>query len=251
MADREPTEARSADGHPTVRLAPKTIHVFALDLAQTGANGDQRGNGTRPRRGPQRSPFPQPARRHRDPATEDWLRCILGACTGRDPQSLVIARTAEGQPLLHGQDPMERTCFSLSHSAALMLLAVTRDWPVGVDVEAIRPIPVMSSIAEYYFSPAERRELLSVRSEDRLRAFFNGWTRKEAFVKATGDGMARDFRSFDVTLAPGSAPALSAVRSHGTMEVSDAWEIFAFEPRPGYVAAAVARGGGWRLAFDD
>jgi 4'-phosphopantetheinyl transferase len=132
-----------------------------------------------------------------------------------------------------------------------MLVAVSLNAPVGIDVEALRPIESMLSIAGFYFSEAELQELLSIRPEDRCRAFYAGWTRKEAFVKATGEGMGRDFRSFDVTLSPSAVPQIAAIRSASSMENGHAWQVFAFEPCPGYVAAVVAHGKGWRLARVD
>ena len=132
-----------------------------------------------------------------------------------------------------------------------MLVAVSLNAPVGIDVEALRPIENMLSIAGFYFSEAELQELLSIRPEDRCRAFYAGWTRKEAFVKATGEGMGRDFRSFRRhPLALGCA----ADRGHPIGVFNGERSCLAgvrVEPCPGYVAAVVAHGKGWRLARVD
>lgn len=245
MRDGDATSEMEADGR--LCLAPRTIHLFTVDLGRAGRIMEcldellpvEERAGVR---FSERQP-----RDKRACVARVYLRHILGRCSGRDPGSLAFSREPGGKPKLRDEQRLERIRFNVAHSADLMLVAVALDIPIGIDVEELRPIDSMLSIAGYYFSDAELAELLAVRAEDRLRAFYNGWTRKEAFVKATGEGMARDFRSFDVSLLPSATPRVAAVRAGRSMEDPDAWQVFAFEPHTGYVAAVVVRGEGWRL----
>ena len=115
----------------------------------------------------------------------------------------------------------------------------------GVDVEKVRPIPDADGVARSFFSPRETAELESVPEAARHRAFFDGWTRKEAFLKALGDGLARPLDSFDVTLKPGDTPRL--LRTLGDPEEANQYSLYSLEPEEGYVAAIALRGHGWQV----
>ena len=157
------------------------------------------------------------------------LRTILGRCSGVAPQALTFASGASGKPALPGQ-PL---AFNLSHSGDVAVCAVAAGGHLGVDVEMVRPVPDADALASRFFSRDEAADLARVPASDRLQAFFRIWTRKEAFVKATGEGMARPLDSFSV-----SAGAIEPRVTHGG---AGRWSLHAFEPRPGYAGA---------LAFD-
>lgn len=144
---------------------------------------------------------------------------------------------ARGKPRLAPPFHTSGLHFNLSHAGELALLAVAQGRPVGVDVEHIRPLPDALSLAETFFAPAETaqlRPLLGTPLGERL--FFTCWTRKEAFIKATGDGLSRPLASFVVTFLPGDPPALLNAATRRPIE---GWTLIPLDPGPDYVAALV------------
>ena len=139
--------------------------------------------------------------------------------------------------------------FNVSHSQGLAVVAVTRHREIGVDVEEVRPLPDAQPIAERCFSGEENRVFLGVPAADRLAAFFNCWTRKEAYLKALGDGLARPLDAFDVTLLTGEPARLLRVK--GDEREAARWSLRALYPALGYVGALVVEGHGWELAGGD
>jgi 4'-phosphopantetheinyl transferase len=109
---------------------------------------------------------------------------------------------------------------------------------VGVDVEAVRALEDIDGLAASCFSPTERAALAAVPADRRLEAFYDGWTRKEAFVKLLGDGLSRPLDSFDVTLTPGQPARLVRVAGERT----DRWSLQAIEVGPGYRGALASEG---------
>ncbi len=164
------------------------------------------------------------------------LRTILAGYVGAPPASLAFTSRPGGKPRL--APPRTDLRFSLSHSAGRALVAVALDREVGVDIEMVRDIPGLDDLAESCFSPAERRWLAAVQAASRRGAFFDGWTRKEAFLKASGEGLSRALDSFDVTLLPGEAPRLLRVAGG---RASD-WTLQALDVGPGYRAALAVEG---------
>jgi 4'-phosphopantetheinyl transferase len=174
------------------------------------------------------------------------LRTILGRYLDRAPDRLRFTYGPRGKPALAPEEATDLR-FNLSHSGGLALFAVARGREVGVDVERLRPMPRAERIAERFFSVPERTALKAVPAERRVEAFFTCWTRKEAYIKALGDGLAHPLDQFAVSLAPGEPPRLSAVGDANGREVEH-WRLAALPPAPGYVAALAGRGQGWRLA---
>ena len=143
---------------------------------------------------------------HRFVLAHAALRLFLARCLDVDPVTVGYEKGLHGKPRLGaGLVPLE---FNLSHSDVLGLLAVARDRSVGVDVERTREVPDVLAIADTHFSAAERMGLRSLPPAERLAAFFRCWTRKEAVIKASGEGLGLALDSFDVDLAPGSMSAL-------------------------------------------
>src|SRR5262245_60913756 len=134
-------------------------------------------------------------KRRRFIAGRGFLRTILGRYLQRAPADLVFCYGLHGKPALADAEDLH---FNLSHSAECAVLAVTRVAPLGVDVERIRSQANREGIAGRFFSAAEVAQLASVAPEQRDEAFFNCWTRKEAYVKACGEGLARPLDQFAV-----------------------------------------------------
>ena len=100
-------------------------------------------------------------------------------------------------------------------------------------------------IAERFFSRSEVAVLRALPAAMQIEAFFNCWTRKEAYIKAHGDGLAIELDSFDVTLAPGEPARLLTVR--GAPDESARWSLQTLNAGAGYAAALAVEGQGWRL----
>ena len=185
--------------------------------------------------------FYRDVHRRRYVAAHGALRVVLGAYLDAAPETLEFELAEHGKPSL--REPFDRggarVEFNLSHSADLALVAVAQDHPVGVDVERWSEVEHLE-LAERFFSSAERdalRRLAGV-TEDLDAGFFAAWTRKEAYLKATGHGIARGLHHFDVTLAPGVEAALLADRLDAT--ATERWTVRSIVPAEGYSGAVVA-----------
>jgi 4'-phosphopantetheinyl transferase len=183
--------------------------------------------------------FARPPDRRRFVLAHAALRLFLARCLGVDPAAVRYENGVHGKPrLAPGLPSLE---FNLSHSGGLGVLAVARDRSVGVDVEQLRDVPDALSIADTHFSAAEREVLRSLPAAEQRGAFFRCWTRKEAVVKAVGEGLGRALDSFDVDLAPGSTSAL--IRFDGRAGDVAGWSLRELTAPAGYEAAgAVAVG---------
>jgi 4'-phosphopantetheinyl transferase len=183
------------------------------------------------------------------------LRTLLGRYHGVPPRAVAFGYGAKGKPFLAepaaGAPARHRAYaplhFNLSNSEELALVAFCREAEVGADLERLRPMPDCLHIAERFFSAAERQALAAQPPEELDRAFFRCWTRKEAYLKAVGDGITAPLDAFDVTLAPGEPPRMLSI--DGDPGRAAAWELVHVEPAAGYLGALAlpARPGGWRL----
>jgi 4'-phosphopantetheinyl transferase len=151
--------------------------------------------------------------------------------------------TSLGRPELVGESGESAIKFNVAHSDGLVLYAVVRGREIGVDVERLRPVVEWRELSARYFAPREVAELTALAPELQEQAFFTGWTRKEAYLKALGCGMAVPLDQFAVTLGPGR-PATLLAADHDPTQVGR-WEMRELTPAPGFVGAvAVERGTG-------
>jgi 4'-phosphopantetheinyl transferase len=178
--------------------------------------------------------------RHRYVTARGRMREILARLLGARPTDLRFAYSSHGKPSL----PTE-VHFNLSHSDALAALGVSRTHELGVDVEHVRPLK--EDIAERFFSRAEVAALRAMPEHAQLDAFYRCWTRKEAVVKAIGEGLSRPLDSFDVTL---DADAARLSRMEGESGGPSAWQLAHFAPAPGFHGAIACRTGGGRLVVN-
>jgi 4'-phosphopantetheinyl transferase len=175
-----------------------------------------------------------------------FMRSVVGAYLGVEPARLVWSYGPKGKPFLAEPPAGDPFHFNLSNSEELALLGVERVREIGVDVEYLRPLSDLEALARRFFSPGESETLLALPPELRVRAFFNCWTRKEAYLKAVGDGLSAPLNRFDVTLAPGEAPRM--LRLEGDAERAACWSLYHLEPAAGYLGAVAIEGGGWQIA---
>lgn len=172
------------------------------------------------------------------------LRRILSHHTGLPASELCFTYNPYGKPALVAAQNPNSVEFNLSHSGEYALCAVTFGHAVGVDVEEIKTLDYLQ-LAGTVFSPREQATLQRLPVERQQLAFFNGWTRKEAYIKAHGKGLSMPLADFDVTLAPNDPVQLQATRPDATE--ADRWSLFGWTIRGQYVAALAIAGQGWQL----
>jgi 4'-phosphopantetheinyl transferase len=173
--------------------------------------------------------------RKRFVAARGLLRELLGNYLQQSPSSLEFSYGKYGKPSLSGTNLSSGLCFNLSHSAGMAVYAIARERNLGVDVERVRQEFGGENIARRYFSPHEVGDLLTLPAEARAEGFFHCWTRKEAYLKATGMGLQIPLDSFAVSLLP-EKPA------EFLEGVEPCWHLAAYHPAEGYVAATVYDG---------
>lgn len=177
--------------------------------------------------------------RRRFAAGRGLLRAALGRLLDRDPARIELAYGEKGKPRL--ADPAPDLRFNLSHSANAALLAVARGRDLGVDVEAVRPMADASELVERFFAPGERELFRRFPPELRDLGFFRGWTCKEAYVKARGDGLSLPTTAFELAFAAEELPP-RLVRFDQQPEEVGRWSFAALDPAAGFVGALAVEG---------
>jgi 4'-phosphopantetheinyl transferase len=165
------------------------------------------------------------------------LREVLAARLGVRPESVELECGVRGKPALGRRFAASKLRFNISHCDDIAVLALASGSEIGVDVEAVRPIRGADAIAARFFSRAEDEAYRALDPRDKPVGFFNCWTRKEAFIKALGDGLYHPLDRFDVSLAPGKPAKI--LRVEDTPGDDCGWRLESFSPAPGFVAAVV------------
>jgi 4'-phosphopantetheinyl transferase len=225
---------------PELNLAEGEIHVWRAyldcgepllaELRSTLASDEE----TRANR------YLQVSDRNHFVVTRGILRELLGryvGCTGREIQ---FKYSPHGKPSLRSKFLDLPICFNVSHSHGLALFAFSLGRDLGVDVELVRSDFGGSDIAERYFAPQEVQELLALPTALQAEGFFLCWTRKEAYLKARGEGLHIPLESFSVSLTPGLPERLYCA------DIAR-WSLRSLRPDQRYVGALVAGGHGWSL----
>jgi 4'-phosphopantetheinyl transferase len=169
--------------------------------------------------------------------TRGALRSLTGSYLGIEPQRVSFRYSEYGKPLLDAPfdlGPFDLR-FNVSHTDGLALLAFVRTRDIGVDVEKIKAATDAKKLAERFFSDRERSFLENLSGEELHAAFFRCWTRKEAYVKARGEGLSLPLHQFDVSVAEDEPQALLATRPDPSE--ADRWVLRDLPTSPGYAAA--------------
>jgi 4'-phosphopantetheinyl transferase len=168
------------------------------------------------------------------------VRIILGNYLRVAPVNLEIAHSLYGKPYLTNTNIEKDLQFNISHAGNLGLIAVAIDRHIGVDLELVRDESSIESVAKRFFTPEEAEHLLSLPAPLQPEAFFTCWTRKEAFVKARGEGLSIPLDQFEVSFYPIDTPKLLNVKNDPGE--SGRWSMFHLDPGMGYVGALVVEG---------
>jgi len=176
-----------------------------------------------------------------------FLRRLLAAYEGRPASDLRYATGPQGKPSLNTAASDSGLGFNTSHSNGLAVVAVTKGIEIGVDVERIRDNERWNDLAQRFFSSAEAAALAAYERERRSDAFFAGWTRKEAFIKALGGGLAIPLDLFTVTLDPEGEACVVATSPE--MGPAEDWQLLSFAPGSGAAGALAYRGKARKVRF--
>lgn len=164
------------------------------------------------------------------------LREILSRYTGCPPSELEFGYGPAGKPFLLNEDgaPSELE-FNLAHSHGLAFYGIARNASVGVDLERIRDGLDVEKLSARFFTPAEAELLRSLPEPQRRLAFFRAWTRKEAFLKALGQGLRAGLASCEVSLEAGSDDTL--ISYSGDAQAPRRWRLLDVPVHPEFCAA--------------
>ena len=174
------------------------------------------------------------------------LREILGFYLKRAARCVSFRYGPHAKPALACESGGNVIHFNMSHSHGVALYAVTRGREVGIDLEFIREGLEVEQLAERFFSQYEIATLRALPVNLRKYAFFVCWTRKEAYIKARGQGLSLPLDQFDVSLIPGEPAAL--LRTQADPDEALRWSLRELSIGPGYVSALAAGGHGWSLS---
>lgn len=227
------------------RLSPGEVHLWSARVDLDAPRVEQLYALLDPSERQRASRFHFERHRRRHVVRTALLRSLLGGYLARPPQSIRFRFGEKGKPALaESEEPKLR--FNLSHSEEVAVFAFTTDCSLGVDVEFLRPMPDAEEVATRFFSRSEVAMLETVGKSQRELAFFNCWTRKEAYIKAIGDGLSKPLDQFAVSLIPGDAPRFLSV--DGDQAEAHRWTLHHFEPCEGYLGALAFRGQGLRIS---
>jgi 4'-phosphopantetheinyl transferase len=151
--------------------------------------------------------------RQRFDVSHGRLRQILSRYMDAEPADLQFGAAEGGKPHLRSSSEGPGVQFSLSHSGDLALIGVTIDHAIGVDVEIVRDSVDIDLVARRQFAPGEVARLFNVTGTERVSAFYTCWTRKEAYLKARGEGLIGRLQDFEVSFLPGEVPEIRWTKS--------------------------------------
>ena len=186
-------------GHVDVWSAVLNLAPARLQALQRSLSADEQRRAAR---------FRRPELRGRFVAARGILRNVLGRYMGCAADAVSFVYGEHGKPRIAASQAACGLQFNLSHSGEHLAIAIALERPVGIDVEQIRPGRDILALAARFFAPQEARALEALEPAERPLAFYACWTRKEAFLKALGDGLSRPLRSFTVNVDPRSRARL-------------------------------------------
>ncbi len=244
-----PGYQRFSEGSRLARVSPglgeSDIHVWSAGLDVTSASLGQFEETLAPDERERIGRLHAEVDRRRAIASRGVLRQILAGYAEGSAPELRFAYSRAGKPELSDAADGEPVHFNTAHSGDLLLVAVGRVPSIGIDVERIRPIVRWERVARRAFSVREKREIEALPPEDREEAFITCWTRKEACVKAIGEGVWSAFDRFEVSVTPARPAEL--LSADGDPAAAAGWSLYHLEPEAGFVGALAVRDDGRRL----
>lgn len=181
------------------------------------------------------------------PLSRVFLRAVLGFYLGLPPEKLTFRYSPRGKPALDLPGTGGTPFFNLSHGGGAALLALTREMEVGVDLEKVRPLKHFQRLWDRCLSPREQESISPERSrEGALDLFFRYWTHKEAYLKATGQGLVFPPSRVEFDPSP-PGETLGLLKVNGREVPPGRWTFYSLGPAPGYTGALALPGADWKL----
>ncbi|MBW4642228.1 MAG: 4'-phosphopantetheinyl transferase superfamily protein [Goleter apudmare HA4340-LM2] len=217
-------------------LLPDDVHVWRIDLEQPESklenfaatlSSDELARAQR---------FYFQEHRQRFIAGRGTLRAILGCYLGIAPGEVAFDYQSRGKPVLADKLADSGLAFNLSHSQGLGLCGVSYR-QIGVDLEYVRPIDDIEALAKRFFLPRECEVVRSLPPNEQQQVFFRYWTCKEAYLKATGEGIAQLEQ----------AQVYLTLTEPAKLQTSTKWSLLELLPANNYIAAVAVAGGDWQL----
>jgi 4'-phosphopantetheinyl transferase len=230
---------------PGLELPPGEVHVWSVRLDPPPERVDQLGRALSPDEWERANRFRFDRHRRQYVVGRGALRALLATYLGTRPELIRFSYGPRGKPFLAAPLDASGLQFNLSNSDEMALVGCVRGVEIGVDIEFLKPMTDLEEIAERFFSPSERETLRGLPPERKKEGFFNCWTRKEAYLKAVGEGLAAPLDSFDVTLAPGEPPRMLTLE--GDAERAAPWFFHHLHPADEYIGAVAIAGGEWQV----
>jgi 4'-phosphopantetheinyl transferase len=227
---------RARTDWPELRVSE--IHIWTVPLTACLADIDELRALLSPDEQERAGQFHFPHLEQRFAITHGILRILLAHYLGTPADTIGFTASENGKPAVTA--PQTRLQFNLSHSRQMVAFAFGLDYELGVDIEEIRLVPEMEGIAHQFFSQGEIEDLMSVPVTDRPAAFFHIWTRKEAYIKATGKGLRLPLASFRVSVLERNEARVLDVG--GNPNAVHLWHMYPFEPASSHVGALAYRG---------
>jgi 4'-phosphopantetheinyl transferase len=178
--------------------------------------------------------------RRRFMVARGFLRLLLARYLDTKPEDVRFSYGPYGKPKLQGEHHPDRLRFNVSHSHEIAVFGFAYDHELGIDVEYINHDFAREDIASRFFSRSEVETLNALPDQQKTKAFFRCWTRKEAYIKAIGSGLSHPLDQFDVTLAPGEPAALLRVAKDP--QAAARWTFFDLEIEDDYAGALAVEG---------
>jgi len=228
-----------------LKLEPGRIHLWSIRLDPPAERVERLGRFLAADEWERANRFRFEKHRRQYAVGRGALRALLAAYLDIPPERVQFTYGPRGKPFLAPPLGAAGLQFNLSNSNELALAGFVLGAEIGVDVEHLRPMPDCEQIAERFFSQSEREVLRGIPAPRKVEAFFNCWTRKEAYLKAVGEGLAVPLDSFDVTLAPGDPPRMLTLE--GDPERAGRWSFHHFRPAEDYIGAVAIEGGTWEV----
>jgi 4'-phosphopantetheinyl transferase len=240
---------KAADWHPAPdipRLGAEDVHLWRalLNIPSDEIADLQEQLSPEERDRAARYKFPKDKRRFI--VGRGILRRILSRYLAIIPQDIQIHYGAHGRPLIEETQNSVDLRFSVSHAEDLVLYALTRGRSIGVDLEYIREDFDVLKIADNFFSEGETTTLQTLPSKMRGEGFYRAWTRKEAYLKACGSGLAINPRQVEVSLVPDDPAVI--LRINGKTQNTQAWSLLHLDLPPHFIGAVAVEGNEWSLS---
>jgi 4'-phosphopantetheinyl transferase len=211
-------------------MAPLDVQPEAVDVAATLLSDVERKKAAR---------FSFDCDRRRFVIARSHLRCLLGERLNMRPEDVELVYGKRGKPALARRFSGANLQFNVAHADDVAVFALSSGLDIGVDIERVRIMRDAEDIAAQFFSPGEYASYSSLAQDDKPLGFLTCWTRKEAFVKALGDGLYHPLPSFDSSPISSPTPCESGgvLRFKNSNGENCDWVLHTFSPAPGLVAS--------------